>query len=496
MNPQYINQLFSLSPPGVNSLTNSSLNIDGLKMTPTGKISRKYKSPEERKKGDPGRWTADEHMRFLQGLKLYGRNWKEIAELVRTRSVIQIRTHAQKYQLKEKKAREAGHAGAVMMDGKGILSPMEMLIRDTERLSKQALKQEEKKRRKDQRRLEREELKKIKQQERKMKRQKKNNQKKEDPGLAPLNVVATSPSAMNTDALSNYNQYNNFPMALEMPLNMPNALNFDDVHADVFSLVNAGLLSQANNNSALNLTKTDTRIHDVSKQYKIVKTAGQKKSNSLNFDDVHADVISLVNAGFLSQTNDNSALSLKKPDTKVHSVPKQKKVVKAKVQKKPSSTNSTSQKKNNIVSLLDNKEKSEKNLPSTLLFKDSKGAQGVNLPSNGNIPRTLHSSIPKSPVMSPLTQPTIMRKLSVEASTSGSITTDSANASLGPTSFSDSINSVSSTYSAVTKKLNYFDNFKTNILELETPEVKILDIDFHQSFHDDLRLTDINPLQL
>lgn len=44
-----------------------------------------------------GRWTAEEHALFLQGLDKYNKQWKMIAELVRTRTVVQIRTHAQKY---------------------------------------------------------------------------------------------------------------------------------------------------------------------------------------------------------------------------------------------------------------------------------------------------------------------------------------------------------------------------------------------------------------
>jgi SHAQKYF class myb-like DNA-binding protein len=44
-----------------------------------------------------GRWTREEHEQFLVGLKLHGRVWKNIAPLVKTRSTVQIRTHAQKY---------------------------------------------------------------------------------------------------------------------------------------------------------------------------------------------------------------------------------------------------------------------------------------------------------------------------------------------------------------------------------------------------------------
>ena len=44
-----------------------------------------------------GRWTQDEHKLFLEGLEKYQKQWKLIADLVKTRTVVQIRTHAQKY---------------------------------------------------------------------------------------------------------------------------------------------------------------------------------------------------------------------------------------------------------------------------------------------------------------------------------------------------------------------------------------------------------------
>ncbi|KAF0700069.1 Aste57867_9388 [Aphanomyces stellatus] len=48
-----------------------------------------------------GTWTADEHDRFLQGVRLFPRGpWKNVAEIVQTRSVRQIRSHAQKYREK------------------------------------------------------------------------------------------------------------------------------------------------------------------------------------------------------------------------------------------------------------------------------------------------------------------------------------------------------------------------------------------------------------
>ena len=45
-----------------------------------------------------GRWSAQEHARFVDGLEKYGRRkWIRIAEHVGTRTVIQVRSHAQKY---------------------------------------------------------------------------------------------------------------------------------------------------------------------------------------------------------------------------------------------------------------------------------------------------------------------------------------------------------------------------------------------------------------
>jgi SHAQKYF class myb-like DNA-binding protein len=44
-----------------------------------------------------GRWTQEEHELFMQGLKMHNKQWKMIAEMIKTRTVVQIRTHAQKY---------------------------------------------------------------------------------------------------------------------------------------------------------------------------------------------------------------------------------------------------------------------------------------------------------------------------------------------------------------------------------------------------------------
>lgn len=49
------------------------------------------------KNSSSGRWTNAEHVAFLAGLKIHGREWKKVAQNIPTRTSAQIRSHAQKY---------------------------------------------------------------------------------------------------------------------------------------------------------------------------------------------------------------------------------------------------------------------------------------------------------------------------------------------------------------------------------------------------------------
>lgn len=44
-----------------------------------------------------GRWTQKEHVLFIEGLKIYGKNWKKVESFIGTRTGTQIRSHAQKF---------------------------------------------------------------------------------------------------------------------------------------------------------------------------------------------------------------------------------------------------------------------------------------------------------------------------------------------------------------------------------------------------------------
>ncbi len=53
-----------------------------------------------------GRWSKEEHATFVDGLEKHGKEWKKIAAMIPSRTVVQIRTHAQKYFQKMAKTAE------------------------------------------------------------------------------------------------------------------------------------------------------------------------------------------------------------------------------------------------------------------------------------------------------------------------------------------------------------------------------------------------------
>ena len=50
-----------------------------------------------------GRWTNEEHEKFIEGLLKFGNEWKKVESIIKTRSSTQARSHAQKFFLRMKK---------------------------------------------------------------------------------------------------------------------------------------------------------------------------------------------------------------------------------------------------------------------------------------------------------------------------------------------------------------------------------------------------------
>lgn len=66
-----------------------------------GSTQEDYSPVKLNKKGKRiGRWSPEEHERFLEALRIYAKDWTMIEMHVKTRDVTNIRAHAQKFLLK------------------------------------------------------------------------------------------------------------------------------------------------------------------------------------------------------------------------------------------------------------------------------------------------------------------------------------------------------------------------------------------------------------
>ncbi|TKY45254.1 REVEILLE 6 [Spatholobus suberectus] len=104
------------NPPEGFYLDPSGMALPG--MPPFASVSAATTSPDEaaRKIRKPytitksrENWTEPEHDKFLEALQLFDRDWKKIEAFVGSKTVIQIRSHAQKYFLKVQKSGTSEH---------------------------------------------------------------------------------------------------------------------------------------------------------------------------------------------------------------------------------------------------------------------------------------------------------------------------------------------------------------------------------------------------
>nr|AGS41184.1 MYB transcription factor 2 [Tamarix hispida] len=89
--------------PGIDSLQTVPSNTNTIPVTTLEDLSKKVRKPYTITKSRES-WTDEEHDKFLEALQLFDRDWKKIEAFVGSKTVIQIRSHAQKYFLKVQKS--------------------------------------------------------------------------------------------------------------------------------------------------------------------------------------------------------------------------------------------------------------------------------------------------------------------------------------------------------------------------------------------------------
>lgn len=99
----------------IHNSSESSEKTAGVVVTPRSSSSRVPSSSGSSKaagKEKVGRWSEEEHKVFLEGLEKHGKQWKLIAGMIGTRTVVQVRTHAQKYFQRMERHQQNGGASS------------------------------------------------------------------------------------------------------------------------------------------------------------------------------------------------------------------------------------------------------------------------------------------------------------------------------------------------------------------------------------------------
>ncbi|KAJ3706902.1 hypothetical protein LUZ61_010607 [Rhynchospora tenuis] len=96
--------LGGMALPGTVSSPTAAAAAGAAAEDPSKKVRKPYTITKSRES-----WTEQEHDKFLEALQLFDRDWKKIEAFVGSKTVIQIRSHAQKYFLKVQKNGTSEH---------------------------------------------------------------------------------------------------------------------------------------------------------------------------------------------------------------------------------------------------------------------------------------------------------------------------------------------------------------------------------------------------
>ncbi|KAG5227442.1 protein REVEILLE [Salix suchowensis] len=101
----YLDPTGMAAVPGLSTFpTTTTTTSNSSSEDPNNKVRKPYTITKSRES-----WTDPEHDKFLEALQLFDRDWKKIEAFIGSKTVIQIRSHAQKYFLKVQKSGTSEH---------------------------------------------------------------------------------------------------------------------------------------------------------------------------------------------------------------------------------------------------------------------------------------------------------------------------------------------------------------------------------------------------
>ena len=94
---------YSNNQNSINFSNNENLNISNNMIKLNNIINNNLENENNNNQYHIGRWTDEEHQKFIDGILEYGNEWKKVQQIIKTRSSTQARSHAQKFFLRVKK---------------------------------------------------------------------------------------------------------------------------------------------------------------------------------------------------------------------------------------------------------------------------------------------------------------------------------------------------------------------------------------------------------
>ena len=86
-----------------NNNYNNNMSADNEKLDIKSNLLNSITDDKSDKLENIGRWTEEENIKFVEGVLMYGNDWKKIPQYIGSRTTTQIKSHAQKFLIKSKK---------------------------------------------------------------------------------------------------------------------------------------------------------------------------------------------------------------------------------------------------------------------------------------------------------------------------------------------------------------------------------------------------------